>query len=246
MKAAAVFLFFLLIAGQACPADLTTKVGAQPMRVDVLRARTPKPLGLALLLHTSGGIEQADFDYADRLVGAGFTVAVPYFLAAYGITPQRRQEAWTRYRDAIYGDLKAAIATVARAEGLDPARSVAVGFSNGGHWATCLAARGDVRKAVSYYGAYSEAGADKALSTFTGLLSARSAPVLAFHGTDDDVVPVAAAQRLQAIAAAAGAPLTMLYFDKAGHRFERSGETRGPEAEATTAAWQGTVEFLTK
>ncbi len=246
MKAAIAFLFILLAAGSAHPADRTTNVGVQPMRVDVLRARTPKPLGLALLLHTSGGVEQADFDYADRLAATGFTVAVPYFMAAYGVTPQRRQETWTRYRDEIYGDLKAAIATVARAEGLDPARSVAVGFSNGGHWATYLAARGDVRKAVSYYGAYSEAGADKALSTFSGLFSARSAPVLAFHGTDDDVVPVGAAKRLQAIAAAANAPLSMFYFDKAGHRFERTGETRGPDAEATAAAWQRTVEFLAK
>ena len=200
------------------------------------------PYPAILLLHTSGGLKQADLDYGQRLSQQGYVVLVPAFLAAYGITPRGRMATFTTDADAIYGDFVAALDMLERNPQVAGHKLGAIGFSNGGYFAMWLAATGKVQAGVSYYGALTGAGTDGALRRFEGAFNKSSAPVLILHGMADATVPVTAAQRLGQIVAAAGSPYEIKLYDGAGHGFDRA----LPETAAAADAWQRTSAFFAK
>ncbi len=107
------------------------------------------PYPAILLLHTSGGLRQADLDYGQRLSQQGYVVLVPAFLAAYGITPRGRMATFTTDADAIYADFVAALDMLERDPRVAGRKLGAIGFSNGGYFAMWLAATGKVQAGVS-------------------------------------------------------------------------------------------------
>jgi len=148
-------------------------------------------------------------------------------------------------RDAgpIYADLVDAVTVLQHTGGVNGAKIGAVGFSNGGYFALWLAATTKVQARVSYYGALSGAGTDKSLARFAQVFTASSSPVLILHGTADDTLPVAAAQRLASILDATGSPYQIQIYEAAGHRFERDLASAADQS-AATDAWQRTLSFL--
>lgn len=217
----------------------------QNMEATVFVPDGPGPYPGVLVLHTSGGLQQADLTYASRLSAAGYVCLVPAFMKPYGITSKTRQTTFTTYAEPIYADLVSALDTLRHLDKVNGSKAGAIGFSNGGYFAMWLAATDKVQAGVSYYGALSGAGTDTALARFRAAFTGDSAPVLILHGTADSTVPVQAAQHLGTLLDAAHSPYEMHLYPGAGHEFERT-LASGADRTAADDAWQRTLAFLGK
>jgi carboxymethylenebutenolidase len=225
-------------------ADTTmVKVGVKKnMSAQLMTPDGPGPYPAILVLHTSGGLQSGDLEFAKRLVQEGYVTLVPSFLEAYGIRPQNRQSAFTIYAEPIYLDFIASLETLRSNEKVNGKKVAAIGFSNGGYFALWLAGTGQVQAGISYYGALTGAGTDKSLNRFRQAFSSKSAPVLILHGSDDSTVPVKNAIELDTILNAAQSPHEFHQYVGAEHRFERDS---GASNEAAAAdAWQRSQAFL--
>ena len=200
----------------------------------------PGPFPAVLVLHTSGGLQDADIAFAQELSRKGYVCLVPEFLDAYGITAQKRRATFTTFATEIFEDFTAAAGTLRAHPKVAGGKVGAVGFSNGGYFAMWLAATGKIAAGVSYYGALSGAGSDTSLDRFREAFAAGSSPVLVLHGTQDSIVPIGRAKRLVGILRTARTTHEVRFYDGAGHRFERDA---GGEA-AMEDAWTRTVAFL--
>ena len=236
---AALLLVRAAAAGAATTSDVTIGV-AHNMHAFLVAPDGPGPYPAVLVLHTSGGLKPADLDFAKRLADQGYVCLVPSFMDAYRITPQGRAATFTTYGDRIYADFVGAIAMLRQNDKVKGGKVGAVGFSNGGYFATWLALTDKVDAAVSYYGAYSAAGADRGLARFRAVAHAGGAPLLMFHGGNDSTVPIATAEHLSAILAAAHTPFEFQKYGAAGHGFERNGTA----SDAAADAWRRTLAFF--
>lgn len=251
-----------ITASPAVAAQTDITVGTHnSMHATLVTPDGPGPYPGVLILHTSGGLEDDDIAYANRLAAEGYVCLVPAFMAAYGLSAQSRFDTFTRDGDSIYADLVAALGTLQNNPKVAGSKLAAIGFSAGGYFAVWLALTDKVQAAVGYYGAYSAAGTDKSLTHFARLAASSSAPILILHGEDDATVPVAAARHLASILEKAKAPYQIRIYAGAGHRFDRpyfrpaSGfkmNQRGPElggtssgdSDANVDAWTRTTDFL--
>ncbi len=227
-------------------ADTTTlKVGVNKnMDAKLITPDGPGPYPAILVLHTSGGLQSGDLEYAKRLVQEGYVARVPSFLEAYGIRAKTRQLTFTTDVEPIYADFVAILDLLRHNEKVDGKKLGAIGFSNGGYFALWLAATGQVQAGVSYYGALTGAGTDRSLSRFRQVFSKTSAPVLVLHGTNDSTVPIRNAIELDSILNAAQTRHEFYQYPGAEHRFERD---RGANNDAAaTDAWGRTQAFLSK
>jgi len=200
----------------------------------------PGPFPAVLVLHTSGGFQPGDVRYAQALVAQGYVCLIPKFMEAYRITSQGRALTFTTYGDQVYTDFVSAIDMLRRHDKVQGGKVGAVGFSNGGYFSVWLAMTAKVDAAVSYYGAYSAAGADRGLSRFQSVARPGGAPLLIFHGGNDSTVPIQTAEHLSAILAGVHAPFEFQRYGSAGHSFERNGDDPAAAAEA----WQRTLAFF--
>jgi carboxymethylenebutenolidase len=203
----------------------------------------PGPYPGVLVLHTSGGLKQADLDYALKLAEQGYVCLVPAFMDAYGIKATTRQQTFTSSARDIYNDFLNAIDVLRNSDKVAGGKVAAIGFSNGGYFAMWLAATGKVDAGVSYYGALTGAGTDKELTRFSSMFTGTSAPVLILHGMSDATVPVAAAQHLEQIVKRAGSPYEIQFYPGVDHVFERSARNDATIA-AAADAWDRTLKFL--
>ncbi len=196
-----------------------------------------------LVLHTSSGLRDADLNYAQKLANEGFIAVVPAFMKAYDIHENARQTTWTVYDKKIYADFLAVIQKISEETKISKENFYAVGFSNGGHWAALLASKKDVRAAVAYYGAYSEANTNKGLGRFRDSVTKNSNPTLILHGESDRVVDVMYARDLERVINRAGAKVEAHYFNGAGHSYER--QLRDSDNQkAAQQSWDLTLKFL--
>ena len=234
------------IASLSALADTTSiKVGVNKnMNAELMTPDGAGPYPAILLLHTSGGLQAGDLDYARRLVAEGYVVLVPSFLNAYGIVAKNRQSTFTTFAQAIYDDFVASLEQLRGQAKVNGKKLGAVGFSNGGYFALWLAARGQVQVGVSYYGALTGAGTDRTLDRFQQAFTANSSPVLILHGSADSTVPVRKAADLDELLSSARATHDFRSYADAEHRFDRD---RGAGNEAAAAdAWTRTQDYLKK
>jgi carboxymethylenebutenolidase len=223
----------------------TLKVGVNKnMDAHLMTPDGPGPYPAILVLHTSGGLQSGDLDFAKRLVQEGYVALVPAFLEAYGIRAQTRQATFTTLAQSIYADFVASLDLLRRSEKVDGKKLAAIGFSNGGYFALWLAATGQVQAGVSYYGALTGAGTDRSLSRFRQAFASTSAPVLVLHGANDSTVPVRNAIELDSILAAAQSPHEFHQYPGAEHRFDR--DSGAGHETAAADAWLRTRTFLRK
>lgn len=238
-------VLWVLFVMPALADSTTTKVGVNKnMDAHLMTPDGPGPHPGILVLHTSGGLQSGDLDFAKRLVQEGYVVLVPAFLEAYGIRAKTRQATFTTHAQSIYADFVASLDLLRRNEKVDGKKLGVIGFSNGGYFALWLAATGQVQAGVSYYGALNGAGTDRSLSRFRQAFSNTSAPVLILHGTDDSTVPVRNAIELDSILTAAQSPHEFKQYPGAEHRFDRDGGASNDAAAAD--AWRRTQAFLGK
>jgi carboxymethylenebutenolidase len=225
-------------------ADVTTlKVGVnQIMNAQLMTPEGPGPYPALLLLHTSGGLQTEDLDYAKRLVTEGYVVLVPSFLEAYGIRAKTRQSSFTTYAEPIYADFVASLEKLQRNPKVNAQKLGAIGFSNGGYFALWLAANRQIQAGVSYYGALTGAGTDKSLTRYRQTFTSASSPVLVLHGSDDTTVPVLKAIELDQVLTQTQTQHTFAQYAGAEHRFERDHSASNDAA--ADDAWQRTRAFL--
>lgn len=199
-----------------------------------------------LVLHTSSGLRDGDIGYSERLISEGFTVFVPAFMKRYGITEGSRRATWQTYSREIYADFLAIIEQGGNEFGVSRGRFYAVGFSNGGHWAALLAARGDVRAGVSHYGAFNEAGTNASLSTFRSAFNPKSSPLLILHGDNDQTVAVRFAEEMVSIIQRSGSKVESHFFKDVGHSYDRTRLDRPSHIEAAKKSFEFTTKFISE
>ena len=217
--------------------------GKMPTTIYVPKGTGIKPL--ILVIHSSGGLRGADHKYAMALTNEGYISVVPDFFTAFNISPRTKRLTWTEYRDDIHKDFTTIISQVKSLSKTPSKKVFAVGFSNGGYWAAALAARGDIDAGISYYGAYTEAGTVRRNELDTGSIlydsGSDSAPLLMFHGTDDNTVGLESAEAFEALYPNVDA----YYYDDVDHVFDRkSRKFQAYNEAAAKDAWRKTLEFL--
>lgn len=235
-------------AGVGVAADFTSQmvnVGVRKnMEATLYTPNGAGPFPTVLVMHTSGGLHEADRGYCANLAREGYICIVPAFLRAHGITnAELRRKAFTSDARGITRDF---IEIIGELDALPKARkgaTGAVGFSNGGYFAAILAALGKVKASVSYYGAFNGAGTQNDLKPMQDRFTAASAPLLILAGESDVTIGMKPVRRLEAILKACGASYELKTYPGAGHDFDRSGGTPGNVA-AAADAWLRTLAFL--
>ena len=244
LTVAAVWIVVTLFALPVLADSKSLTVGTnRKMDATLISPDGPGPYPGVLILHTSGGLQQADLDFARKLADQGYVCLVPAFMDAYGIRASTRQQTFTSSARDIYNDFLNAIDVLRNSDKVSGGKVAAIGFSNGGYFAMWLAATGKVDAGVSYYGAVTGAGTDKELTRFSSTFNKDSAPVLILHGMSDNTVPVAAAQHLEQIVKSAGSPYEFQLYSGVDHVFERAPRNDAMKA-AAADAWERTLKFL--
>jgi dienelactone hydrolase len=125
--------FIASFSGLAAANSSTLKVGVDHcMRAFLITPDGPGPYPAVLVLHTSGGLKDADVEYAERLSKEGYVCLVPAFLEAYNISYKQRQLSFTGDAKYIYADFVDALDTLRHTDKVNAGKLGAIGFSNGG------------------------------------------------------------------------------------------------------------------
>jgi len=247
------FLVLLLAAlsapiGNAVAGTFTSRtvtVGVRKnMEATLYTPEGPGPFPMVLVMHTSGGIQEADRGYCANLAKEGYICIAPAFLRAHGITsPELRRKAFTTEARAIYDDF---VEIIGELNVLPKARQGAVGavgFSNGGYFAALLAATRRVKAAVSYYGAFDGALTQKDLKPMRERFTSASSPFLILAGENDSTIGMQPVRLMEEILKSCGAPFELKVYPNTGHDFDRSAGLPGNGA-AAADAWPRTLAFL--
>lgn len=233
----------------ASAADFTSQtitVGLRKnMEATLFTPNGPGPFPTILVMHTSGGISEADRGYCANLAREGYICIAPAFLRAHGITnPELRRKSFTSEAKPIFDDF---VEIIGEFDALPKAKKGAVGaigFSNGGFFAVLLAATGRVKAGVSYYGALDGAMTQPDLVPFSKRFTSASSPVLVLAGESDAVIGLKPPRKLEEILKTAGSRYEIKYYPNTGHDFDRSGTTGSNNGASAADAWQRTLAFL--
>lgn len=146
----------------------------------------PGPYPTILVMHTSGGISEADRGYCANLAREGYICTAPAFLRAHGInSPELRRKAFTTDARAILDDFRSIVQEMQAMPQARKGAACVVGFSNGGYFAAMIASGGRVKAAVSYYGTFTGANTDPTMSRMSERWNAQSSPLLILAGEGD-------------------------------------------------------------
>jgi carboxymethylenebutenolidase len=239
------------LSGNAAAFDFTNQtvtVGVRKnMESTLFVPKGPGPFPTILVMHTSGGISEADRGYCANLAREGYICQAPAFLRAHGInSPELRKKAFTSDARPILEDFRSIVQEMQAMPQAKKGAACVVGFSNGGYFAAMIASAGRVKAAVSYYGTFTGANTDPTLSRMRERWTANSAPLLILAGEGDTTIGVETPRNLEAIIKAAGAPYEIRMYPGAGHDFDRAGTTGPNNAAAAADAWQRTLAFFRK
>ncbi|TMJ25579.1 MAG: dienelactone hydrolase family protein [Alphaproteobacteria bacterium] len=241
--------FHCLLASAVLPASAepmsrTLKVGVRHnMEATLYTPAGPGPHPSVIVIHTSQGLTEADRQYCARLAREGFRCIVPAFLRAHGIAQETKMMAFTTERDAILADFREIVDELGRLPGAKPGAVGAVGFSNGGLFSVLLAAQGQVKAGVAYYGALVGVLQPRPGNPFLQSFTSASAPVLLLAGENDTTMGTKPVRALEGIIKSAGAPCQLIFYADAEHGFDRNNLRPGNHA-AGIDAWTRTLAFL--
>src|SRR6056300_491138 len=179
-----------------------------------------EPFPLVILLHSSGGFKS---DYMMSYIGSdylknGFAIYAPDFFKRHGITFQTRKKTWTTFREPIEKELSEIVAIAKQDKKIDSKNIFAVGFSNGGYWATYLAGTKQVNAASSHYGVW----------TFKGGLNGYPVkyinkycnPLLVLHPKKDRVQKLEYVKSHISKSEKKCSAVKIHYYDEGGHAWE--------------------------
>ncbi|WP_326836569.1 dienelactone hydrolase family protein [Amycolatopsis rhabdoformis] len=186
---------------------------APPKLALAVPAGPPPPAGWPVVVFVRGGApaHAAMGRYlAERLPAEGFAVAEVHFGPA-GLPDVTAAVQWLRAHRTT--------------PALDPDRFAAWGHAEGGHLAVLLAVSGGVQAVVAW-SAPSDFSRlppntpfDTAATSPLTRVTADAAPLLAVHGTADDVVPIAQSETLVSTYWQMGADAEFRWLDDVGHAY---------------------------
>ena len=179
-----------------------------------------EPFPLVILLHSSGGFKS---DYMMSYIGSdylknGFAIYAPDFFKRHGITSQTRKKTWTTFREPIEKELSEIVEVAKQDIKIDPKNIFAVGFSNGGYWATYLAGTKQVNAASSHYGVWTFKGGLNGYPT--KYIKKDCNPLLVLHPKKDKVQQLKHVKSHIAKAEKSCSAVKVYYYDKGGHAWE--------------------------
>ena len=178
------------------------------------------PFPAVILLHSIGGFKSNQMlNYlGDDYIENGFAIYAPDFFKRHGITTETRKKTWTSFRKPIEKELSEIVELVKKDKKIDSKNVFAVGFSNGGYWATYLAGTKQVNAASSHYGVW----------TFKGGLNGYPAryvkkncnPLLVLHPKKDQVQKFQYVESHIYKAKKTCSAVKVHYYDEGGHAWE--------------------------
>jgi dienelactone hydrolase len=196
-----------------------------------------------VLVHGSGGVSPREDRWAEELRQAGAATFVLDSFTGRGIV-------WTAEDQSqlsglvMVGDAYRALELLATHPRIDPARIAVMGFSKGGVVALYSALKrfqrlhGPAGTTFAHHVAFYPA----CLITYVGELAVTDRPIRLFHGTADDLAPIAPCRAYVERLRQAGADAQMTEYAGAHHGFDRPGEApprRSPrEQNVSRCAWE--------
>ena len=178
------------------------------------------PFPAVILLHSSGGFKSNQMlNYlGDDYIENGFAIYAPDFFKRHGITTETRKKTWTSFRKPIEKELSEIVELVKKDKKIDSKNVFAVGFSNGGYWATYLAGTKQVNAASSHYGVW----------TFKGGLNGYPVkyvkkdcnPLLVLHSTKDQIQKIEYVRSHIEKAKKTCTKVKVHYYTNGGHAWE--------------------------
>jgi len=160
-----------------------SSVNAEPIYHEVTYPEGEGPFPGLLALHSSGGFKSVNA-LISKYPKSGYAVYAPDFFRKHGITKKTRFDTWTTFRTQIEDDLLEIIQLMKRDPKVDPNNIFAVGFSNGGYWASFLAAKRHVNAGSSHYGVWKFPKWNGYPAKY---FDSNSNPLLAIHGDQDSI-----------------------------------------------------------
>ena len=178
------------------------------------------PFPAVILLHSSGGFKSNQMlNYlGDDYIENGFAIYAPDFFKRHSITTETRKKTWTTFREPIEKELSEIVELVKKDKKIDSKNVFAVGFSNGGYWATYLAGTKQVNAASSHYGVW----------TFKGGLNGYPVkyvkkdcnPLLVLHSTKDQIQKIEYVRSHIEKAKKTCTKVKVHYYTNGGHAWE--------------------------
>jgi len=235
-----VTVFLAMFAALPLPA---TRAYADPIYHNVSYPDGSGPFPTVIALHTSGGFKTIQ-EQIGKYTRAGYAVYAPDFFQRHGLSSSNRFETWTTYRTPIESELIEIVELIKKDPKVDPKNIFAVGFSNGGYWASFLAAKKYVNAGSSHYGVWAFPNHNGYPADY---FDQSSNPVLALHGENDTVQkPKFVIRQIEKVAALSP-NFKYHIFKNVGHSWDCGPcQKDGYDRETEKTALKMTLEFFDK
>ena len=221
------------------------EVDGSPMRICTASPSGDGPFPAVLVTIHGGGIDDFEFDLADKLASEGYISAAPdiFHRQPEGLDRTAKREALTD--DGLIADANAGVAWLESTGRADLGRAAILGHCMGGRHAYLGASVNPVyRCVVAYYGGnmFVPWGHD-GLSPFDRLSNLK-VPVIGFYGNDDVNPSPDDVNKIDAELDKLGVTHEFHRYDGAGHAFQNFMSDESYREGPTKDSWSRTVAFL--
>ena len=191
-------------------------VFAEPIYHDKKYPEGKGPFPAVIYLHTSGGYKGIP-PKLDYLIKSGYAIYGPNFFARHKLSSKNRFETWTTFRLPIEKELTEILELMKKDPKIDSKNIFATGYSNGGYWASYLAATKQVNAGVSNYGVWNFPGYNGYPLKY---FNKDSNPVLALHGMKETVQTYERVKDKIMFAQKESPKVEVHYYPDAGHSWD--------------------------
>jgi dienelactone hydrolase len=191
-------------------------------------------------LHTSNGYKTVR-KAVKGFIKSGYAVYTPDFFKRHGLNHKNRFKTWTKYRLAIEKELIELVELAKIDPKINAKNIFSVGYSNGGYWASFLAAKKHVN--ASHYGVWTWP------RTHSGYparyFSKDSNPLLALHGNKETVQKIEYVKPQIELASSKSSRLKHHFFNDVGHSWDcKPCKKDGYNASVTKQSLDMTLQFF--
>ena len=199
---------------------ICTSVFAEPIYYEKKYPDGKGPFPTVLILHTSGGFRVGEIEnWSSFFLKEGYVIYAPNFFERHGITPKTRKLTFTKFRKLIEKDLTEIVEIMKKDPKVDSKNIFAVGFSNGGFWATFMAGSKQVNASSSHYGVwqFGPSGTADLRGYPVKYIKKDTRPLLILHPKKDKVQKYKGVKSYIAKAAKQSSKVEVHYYEKGGH-----------------------------
>ena len=222
--------------------SLITTANSEPIFHDKYYPNGGGPFPVVIALHTSSGYKTVK-KAVKGFIKSGYAVYTPDFFKRHGLSHKNRFQTWTKYRLTIEKELIELLEVAKTDPKVNPKNLFAVGYSNGGYWASFLAAKNYVNASASHYGVWSWPRTHNGYPA--RYFSKDSNPLLALHGNKETVQKIKYVWPQIQKASSKSLRLKYHIFNDAGHSWDcKSCKKDGYNANVTKRSLDMTLKFF--